>query len=215
MRIAFYDNVPIIGYFLLQGRCRYCAKTFSIRYPLIELFEACLAGFLVWQFGLGFWSTFYFIFVSVLVIIFFIDIDYRIIPNTLSIPGIVIGLVASLLMPLLIDDWFVGIKESILGCLFGGGFLYGINYLYSMVTGRDGIGFGDVKLMAMLGAFFGAKIVLLTIFLSSLLGSLVGFAVVLVAGKTSKYPIPFGPFIVVSCLLALWIGDKLISSVFY
>ncbi len=208
-KIRFYDNIPIIGYLLCQGRCRYCGKPFSIRYAFVELLTAVLVTSLFCAYGITTQSVFFFLFFSVLIVVSFIDIDHRIIPNSISIPGIFLGFLAAVIMPLFVDDWFVTPKESLLGLVLGGGSLFFVNYAYSWFTGRDGIGFGDVKLLAMMGAFFGAAVVLWTIFLGSLMGSIYGVGMIVLQRRSSKYPMPFGPFIVLGCVVSLLFAEQL------
>ena len=202
--LRYYDNIPIVGYFIRQGRCRYCGFPFSMRYAAIELLTALLFIAVYSIYGLQSQTLFWLLFVSVSIVITFIDIDHRIIPNKISLTGIPVGFAAGLVMPEIVDWWFVTPLQSILGIVFGGGVFWLVNIVYFSITGRDGIGLGDVKLLAMLGGFFGWQTVLFTIFFSSLLGSIVGVSVVVLYGRSSRHPIPFGPFIVLGCWISIW-----------
>lgn len=149
-----------------------------------------------------------------MVVVVFVDIDHHVIPNSISIGGLVVGLAASVIMPFLVDQWLVTPLASIGGALFGGGSLWAVSRVYRLATTQDGIGFGDVKLMAMIGAFFGWQVVLVTIFLSSLLGASYGVTLMLISGRSSKYPIPFGPFIVIGCLASISFGEVVFRALF-
>ena len=210
--IAFYDNIPLFSYLLLRGRCRACRERISPRYFAVELLTASLSLALFYKFGLGpaFFSSF--IFVAALIVISFIDLDVMIIPDVISLPGIVLGLVFSLAGPYVMDDPFEIIPSplsSLIGLLAGGGFLLAVGWIYEVFTKVEGMGGGDIKLFAMIGAFLGWQSLLATLLFASLGGAAIGLTVMLVKGVGRRYPIPFGPFLCLGALLHLFFGQQL------
>lgn len=205
MTIRWYQNVPVFGYLFLRGRCASCGTDISIRYPMVEALTGILFA-LVW-FNLGgllvipvYWS-----FVASMVVISFIDLDHQIIPDVISLPGIVLGFVLSFAVPWL--TW----QGSLLGILLGGGSLYLVAQIYYFFTKVEGMGGGDVKLLAMIGAFLGWKAVLPVIFLGSLSGAMVGVPLMLVKRAGGKLAIPFGPFLALGAVIYLLFGSLLID----
>ena len=207
--IKWYDNIPVVSYILLRGRCRGCHTRISLRYPVIEMLTGLFAWITLLQFGLSFAAAIYFVFIAALLVITFIDIDHRIIPDVISLPGIPLGFAASFLLPGM--DWF----SSLLGILIGGGSLLVIAMGYQLITGKDGMGGGDIKLLAMIGAFVGWKGVLFTIMASSLFGTLVGVAMMLKAGKGMKMALPYGPFLASGTILYIFVGPQIIQWYLY
>lgn len=212
MPIKFYDNIPFLSYILLGGKCRVCKAGISFRYPLVELLNAVLFVFVVWRFGFAWHTVIYGILCSALVVITFIDLDFQIIPDAITLPGILIGIVAgSLLMPdPFIRNSLLGFKASVIGLLAGGGLFYAI-----AVLSRGGMGGGDIKMMAMVGALMGWKSVLLTIFLGSLTGAVFGIFLMISKGKGRKTKIPFGPFLALGTVITLFYGQEIFSWYFY
>jgi leader peptidase (prepilin peptidase) / N-methyltransferase len=201
--IRFYDNIPIISYLFLRGKCRDCLGSISSRYPLVELITAVFAGLLFQEYGLTPAYPAVFIFICTLIVITFIDIDLQIIPHILTLIGIpVFALLAVFFMGLAIVDSFLGI-------MIGAGVLYFVAVYYEALTGREGMGGGDINLLAMLGAFLGWKSLLFILLLSSLIGAVVGIAVILFKGKDMRYAIAFGPFLCAAAALYLFFGDYL------
>lgn len=204
-RIRWYQNVPILSWLLLRGRCASCRATIAIRYPLIEALTGGLFVLVLWYFGLSWATLIYWLLAAALVVITFIDLDHRIIPDLLSLPGIVIGFLCSFLIPWL--PWY----ESLLGILVGGGTLYLVAWLYEVLAKREGMGGGDIKLLAMLGAFLGWKAIFPVIFFASLVGTLVGVPLMLLRRGDAKLAIPFGPFLATAALVYLFWGADLID----
>ena len=200
--IQFYDNIPVFSYLWLKGRCRNCKASISLRYPLVELMTGILAIAILFMFGLTLEGFVYFIFISSLLVITFIDIDHKIIPDIISLPGIPIGLAASFVLP---DITF---KSSLIGLLVGGGSLLLVAWTYSFITHKEGMGGGDIKLLGMIGTFIGWKGVIFTIFAASLAGTLVGIIVMLLKGKNLKFAIPFGPFLSIGAMSYVFFGEK-------
>jgi len=200
--IQFYDNIPVFSYLWLKGRCRNCKASISLRYPLVELMAGILAIAILFMFGLTLEGVVYFVFISSLLVITFIDIDHKIIPDIITLPGIPIGLAASIVLP---DMTF---KSSLLGLLVGGGSLLLVAWTYSLITQKEGMGGGDIKLLGMIGTFIGWKGVIFTIFAASLTGTFVGIIVMLLKGKNLKFAIPFGPFLSIGAMSYIFFGDK-------
>ena len=207
--IRFYDNIPLLSYLLLGGKCRHCKAPISIQYPIVEAITALSSFFLFITFGVSLSFIYYFSFVAALIAITVIDLYHQIIPDVISLPGIVIGLLGSLVIPQ-ITFW-----SSLIGVLSGGGSLFLVATVYQWLFKREGMGGGDVKLLAMIGAFLGWKAVILTIFLSSFIGSIIGITVMLIKGKDFKYAIPFGPFLAAGAVISLFWGENLISWYLY
>ncbi len=203
-RIKFYDNIPVLSYLWLKGRCRYCNASISFRYLVVEVLSGSVALSVLFTFGLTLEGLVYFIFISSLIVITFIDIDHRIIPNTITLPGIPIGLVASFALPQ------VTLLSSILGLLAGGGSLWIVAWTYHRITGKDGMGGGDIKLLAMIGTIVGWQGVLFTIFVASAVGTIVGMTVMLVKGKNMKFAVPFGPFLSIGAITFIFFGQRII-----
>jgi leader peptidase (prepilin peptidase)/N-methyltransferase len=202
--IRFYDNIPILSYLLLRGRCRRCRTRIPLRYPMVELITgiAALAVFL--KYGLLPATAVYFVFIAVLLVITFIDIDHQIIPDRLSLPGIPLFFLLGFLVP------FITWQDALIGILAGGGLLYGVALGYQLLTGRDGMGGGDIKLLAMIGAMIGWQGILFTIFCASLSGTLVGLALALPSGRSMKSRLPFGPFLAAGAIAYVFFGTPLI-----
>ena len=203
-QIRWYDNIPVVSYLLLRGKCRGCAAQISLQYPLVELLNGILTLFLFLRFGPTPAFAVFFLFCSALVVITFIDIEHQIIPDEISLSGIVVGFICSFFLQG--NSWL----NSLLGILLGGGALLLVAYAYQRVTGKDGMGGGDIKLLAMMGAFLGWKAVPFIIFVSSLVGSMVGISIMLLQKKDGKLAIPFGPYLAFGALLYIFYGKPLI-----
>ena len=196
--IRFYDNIPIISYLLLRGRCRQCKSLISSRYPIVESINGIGYMLLLYEFGLGWPLLAYTVFFSSLIVLTFIDLSHQILPDLITLPGIIVGLIAaSSVLP-------AGMINSIIGVLLGGGAFYLV-----AVISRGGMGGGDIKLIAMIGAFLGWRDVLLTIFIGALTGSLVGIFLMLFKGKKRKDPIPFGPFLAAGAVISVFLDREL------
>lgn len=207
--IQFYDNLPLVSYILLKGKCRHCKKPISFQYPFVEGITALSSLFLIMKFGPSLSYLVYFAFVAALIVITVIDLHHQIIPDVISLPGIGLGLLASLMIPQ------ITFSNSLIGTLLGGGSLFIVGTLYQWLFKREGMGGGDVKLLAMIGSFLGWKAVILTILLSSLIGSIIGILLMVIKEKDFKYAIPFGPFLSLGAVIALFYGESLIRWYFY
>jgi len=212
--IYFYDNIPIISYILLGGRCRYCKEKILLRYPFIEFLNGALYISVLWRFGSPFsWFLLvYFAFLSSLIVITFIDLEYQIIPDGITIPGIILALIfgsTTLPDPFNRSD-LLGFKASIIGALLGGGLYYVIAILGKAVFKKDVMGGGDIKLMVMVGGILGWKGVLLTTFIGSLFGSLIGISLIVIKGKEWGIKIPFGPYLSLGAFISLLLGEEIL-----
>ena len=206
--IRFYDNMPVLSYIWLKGRCRNCNAPISFRYPLVELMNGIVAVALLFKFGLSVESFVYFVFISSLIVITFIDLDHQIIPDIITLPGIPMGLIASFALPT------ITLKASALGLLIGGGSLWFVAWAYNLIAHRDGMGGGDIKLLAMMGTIIGWKGVIFTIFASSVIGSCVGITMMLIKNKNMKFAIPFGPFLSIGAIAYVFFGSQCIAWYF-
>lgn len=202
--VRWYDNIPIVSWLVLRGRCRSCGASFSIRYPLVELLTALLATLLILKFGLTLRFAVMFVFCAALVVITFIDFDYQIIPDEISLPGIGLGFVSSFFMPEL------GWLSSLSGIIAGWGLLALVFYGYLWLTGREGMGGGDAKLLAMMGAFLGFQAVPFIIFASSLVGTIAGLSIMAIQRKDRHLAIPFGPYLALGAVLYIFGGPQII-----
>lgn len=209
--IAFSDNVPLLSFLLLKGRCRACGVRIPLRYPAVELVTATLALSLFLRFGFTWLFFGYAIFVGGLVVVSFIDLEERIVPDVVSLPGIVLGLTLSVLFWLLSINGFPTPLNSVLGVLLGGGMLLLVAWAYERCTGREGMGGGDIKLLAMIGAFVGWSGVPVTLFVGAFLGSLWGVVLILVRRVDTKYALPFAPFLCTGALFYLVWGTGLVA----
>ncbi len=207
--IQYYDNKPLISYLMLKGKCRHSNAPISFQYPLIEGITALSSLVLFIKFGFSLSYLFYFSFVSALIVITVIDLDHQIIPDVISLPGVGVGLLGSLIIP------HITFFNSLIGVLLGGGSLFLVATFYHWLFKREGMGGGDVKLLAMIGAFLGWKAVILTILLSSLIGSIIGVMIIALKGKDFKYAIPFGPFLALGAVIALFYGENIIRWYLY
>jgi len=203
-RIKFYDNIPVLSYILLLGKCRYCHKRIPIHYPVVELLTGFLSMALFIRYGLGYQYILSFLFIVSLVLISFIDLHHQIIPDILSIPGIFVGLAVSFILGHI--TWV----DSLIGAVGGGGLLYLIALVFKKVTGKDGMGGGDIKLLAMIGAWMGWQALPFIVLLSSVSGIVIGGGALLMAGKGYRVRIPFGPFLSLGAIIYFFFGLQLI-----
>ena len=204
-QLRWYDNIPVVSYvLLLRGRCRSCRAPISIRYPIVELLT--MAVFLLhwWVFGWTPLMAVRLLFACGLIVLFAIDLEHHLLPNVITLPGIVVGLLASIVVP-------PGLWDAVLGTLLGGGVLWLIGEAYYRYSGQEGMGGGDVKMLAMIGAFLGWKLVLVTLVLSSIAGSLVGILVIAIRRGGMKYALPYGTFLALGALVASIVGNEIVS----
>ncbi len=207
--IRFYDNIPILSYIWLRGKCRHCSQPISLRYPMVEALTGLMAAVVIIYFGLSVDALIYFILICAFIIVIYIDLDHQIIPDSISLPGIPIGFAASFFLDRL------SYIDSIIGILLGGGLLFAIAWGYYLITRKEGMGGGDIKLLAMIGAFLGWQGVCFTIFVASVTGTLIGVLLMLLARKDLKFALPFGPFLSIGAIVYLFLGPRLIAWYFY
>jgi leader peptidase (prepilin peptidase) / N-methyltransferase len=205
--IAFYDNIPLLSYLILRGKCRHCGIKISIRYAAVELLTAVLYTLLFSVYGLSLELAVALLFVTVLIVVSFIDLDFRIIPDILSLGGLLVGAGFSFLRGPVFDY-----VDAFWGIILGGGVLWAIASTYELLRKREGMGGGDIKLLAMIGSFCGIKGVLFSLVSGSLLGSLVGIPLMIIKHADTKYALPFGPFLSFGAMLYVLTGDKLIHA---
>ncbi len=204
--IPFYLNIPIFSYIYLRGRCKFCTHPISIRYPFIEALTGAFSILLFFKFGLTPAMLYWFVFISVLITISFIDFDHQIIPDVISIPGIFIFSSAFYFLP------EMSLIQSFIGIVGGGGILYAVAAFYYLLKKQEGMGGGDIKLLAMIGAATGIKGVLFTIFAGSLLGTITGISTMLYMRiSDTKFRIPFGPFLSIGAILYIFFGKEVIQ----
>lgn len=201
--IAWYDNIPVISWLILRGRCRGCKTSISKRYPLVELLTGVLFAAVTFKYGVSWTTLEYLIFVWSLVVVSFIDIDLMILPDVFTLSGIVIGLIGAALNP---EREFM---PSLMGVLMGGGFLWLVAYLYLLVRKEEGMGGGDIKLLAWMGAVLGWTAVPFVVLASSLLGSAVGLVLAFRREAGLRSVIPFGPYLALAAILYILGGDKI------
>jgi leader peptidase (prepilin peptidase)/N-methyltransferase len=203
-RLAWYDNVPIFGWLLLGGRCRTCRNRISVQYPLVELTTAVLFVLVVWLTPPGPLVASRLLLVCILIALFGIDLEHQILPNSITLPGIVAGLLLSAIAP-------PGLRDSLIGMVLGGGILYAIAWAYYLWRREEGLGMGDVKMLAMIGAFLGWKAVFVTLILSSFSGALVGVSLIAAQRGGMKLALPFGTFLAIGAVAAMFVGEPLVN----
>lgn len=209
-QLSWFDNIPVISWLVLRGKCRNCGTGISVQYPIVELVTGLLFVTIVWMTPAGPQLAARLILVSILVVLFGIDLEHQILPNAITLPGIAVGLIFSLVAP---PGW----RSAALGTLLGGGVLYAIAMAYYAVRREEGLGMGDVKMLAMIGAFLGWQAVLVTIVLSSFAGAVVGIGLMAFQRGTMKLALPFGTFLALGTLAAMLVGQPLVTwySSFY
>ena len=198
-----YDNIPVVSYAILRGRCRGCGSPISVQYPVVELVTASmfLASYLLYPPALMVQRI---VFACALIVLFFIDLEHHRLPNEITLPGIVVGFVCSFFMP---PGWV----SSLVGILLGGGVLWLLATLWWLIRHEEGMGFGDVKMLAMIGAFLGWRLVLVTLFVSTILGSVIGVGIVVAKKGNMKTALPFGCFLAIGAILASAVGDRAVT----
>jgi len=202
--LHWYENIPLVSYIFLGGKCGHCRQSISFQYPLVELLMALLAAALMHRFELSIVTAGYFIFSASLLVIIFIDIHHQIIPDVISLPGIFLGFLFSLVSPTV--SW----QSSLIGLLVGGGVLYAVAYSYYLLRKVDGMGGGDIKLLAMIGAWLGWQSLPFVIFASSLSGTLIGLIAMLYQKKGGRTRIPFGPFLSLAALVYTFYSENIL-----
>lgn len=213
-RIKFYDNIPILSFIILLGTCRHCHRPITILYPLVELIAGLLSLALFVKFSPDYQQYLLFlIFSSALIIISFIDLRLQIIPDIISIPGIIVGMAVSIFFSY-ITTYHITWYDSLIGIIGGGGILYIVAVVFKTITGKEGMGGGDIKLLAMIGAWMGWRALPFIIIISSLTGVIIGGGSLLFTRQEIRAKIPFGPFLALGTLVYLFFGPELVSWYF-
>ncbi len=204
--LRWYENIPLFSYLLQTGKCRHCRNTISIRYPMVELLTALFAGFTIATFGFTALGWSYAIFIYTLIILTYIDKDHMLLPDQLTLPLVWLGLLASLhITPISPTDAIIGATAGYLA-------LWSVFWLFKLITGKEGMGYGDFKLLAALGAWLGWQMLPMIILLSSVIGALFGVLMLLLRRHKQGNPMPFGPFLALAGIAALFFGDVLYST---
>jgi leader peptidase (prepilin peptidase)/N-methyltransferase len=202
--LGWYDNIPVISYLLLLGRCRRCRSRINPRYPIVEVLTAAVFLLHYMVFGLTALLFVRLLFACALIVLFAIDLEHQILPNVITLPGVAAGLVFSLVFP-------PGVLDALLGALVGGGVLWLMAEAYYRYSGQEGMGGGDIKMLAMIGAFLGWQLALVTLMLSSVMGSAVGLALILARRGSGKRALPYGTFLAVAALVGSLFGESLLN----
>lgn len=205
-QITVLGNVPLISYVLLGGKCRKCKMPISIRYPLVELLTGTLSAILIWRFGSGMAGLATLLFSYLLIAMTFIDADTQLLPDDLTLPMLWCGLLVNL------NGTFVPIQEAVIGAAAGYLSLWAVYWLFKLATGKEGMGYGDFKLLAALGAWLGWKMLPIIILLSSVVGAVIGITLILLSRLGRHNPIPFGPYLAAAGVIALFYGKPLAQA---
>ncbi|HEY3430921.1 MAG TPA: A24 family peptidase [Rhodocyclaceae bacterium] len=201
--ITALENIPVLSYLFLRGRCRQCQAAISIRYPLTEALTGLLFGFAAWKLGTGWALLGALLFLSACIALTFIDFDTQLLPDDITLPLIWLGLLFN------INDVFANLQSAVIGAIAGYLSLWAVYWLFKLATGKEGMGYGDFKLLAAIGAWVGWQMLPLTILLSSLVGALVGIALIVLTRQGRNIPIPFGPYLATAGIIALFWGKPL------
>lgn len=202
--LSWFENIPVVSWVVLGGRCRSCRTAISPLYPIVELLTAMTLVGVYWLYGLTALGALRALFACSLIVLFVTDLQHKILPNVITLPGIVIGFISSLFLP---PGWF----DSLIGIVVGAGTLFAISEAYYRLRGQEGMGMGDVKLLGMIGAFLGWKLVLLTLVFASFTGSLVGGAFIVSGRGNMQYALPFGTFLAVGAFAAAIWGTPIVD----
>jgi leader peptidase (prepilin peptidase)/N-methyltransferase len=203
--ISALENIPVISYLFLRGKCRGCKAPISMRYPCIELLTGVLIGLVSWKFGYGSATLFAWVFVFALIALTFIDFDTQLLPDDITLPLLWLGLLFNL------STGFTDLKSAVIGTMAGYLILWSIYWLFKLVTGKEGMGYGDFKLLAAIGAWFGWQLLPAVILLSSVLGAVIGISLIIFTKRGRETPMPFGPFLAIGGIAALFFGQQLAS----
>lgn len=202
--IRWYENIPLISYAFLKGKCSQCKTRISPRYPIIELVTGLLSAFVAWRFGFSWETAAVLMFTWSLICLTMIDFDHKLLPDQLTLPLMWLGILVNM------NGMFVSLEQSVLGAVVGYLSLWSIYWLFKLLTGKEGMGYGDFKLLAALCAWMGWQALPLIILLSSLVGSVVGISLIIIKGRDRNIPIPFGPYLAAAGWIAFFWGDAII-----
>jgi len=201
--VSAIDNIPVVSFLFLRGRCRHCSASIGIRYPAVELVTALLSAFAAWKFGATIATVGALLFIWALIALTFIDLDTQLLPDNITLPLIWLGLLFNL------DATFCALDDAVVGAVAGYMSLWLVFQLFRLVTGKEGMGYGDFKLLAAIGAWLGWQMLPVTILLSSAVGAVVGICLIVFTKHGRDNPIPFGPYLAAAGLLALFFGPAI------
>lgn len=204
-KITALENIPVISYLFLKGRCSSCHANISLRYPLIEALTGILIGLVSWKFGYTSTTLFAWIFCFALVSLTFIDFDTQLLPDDITLPLLWLGLLFNL------NNGFTSLNAAVIGAIAGYMILWSIFWAFKLTTGKEGMGYGDFKLLAAIGAWFGWQLLPAVILLSSVLGAIIGISLIIFTKRGRETPMPFGPFLAIGGIAALFLGPQLAS----
>jgi leader peptidase (prepilin peptidase)/N-methyltransferase len=197
------DNVPLVSWLVLRGKCAYCGARISARYPVVEAITALLSAAVAWRFGFGWQTALALVFTWSLIALTFIDADTTLLPDDITLPLLWLGLAANLF------GYFAPLKDAVIGAIAGYLSLWAVYWLFKLATGKEGMGYGDFKLLAALGAWMGWKALLPIVLLSSVVGAVVGIVLIVLARRGREIPIPFGPYLAAAGLIVMLAGEPL------
>ena len=204
-QITALENIPVISYLFLQGKCSSCKAKISPRYPLIEALTGLLIGLVSWKFGYSSLTLFAWVFTFALITLTFIDFDTQLLPDDITLPLLWLGLFVNL------TNGFATLKSAVIGAIAGYLILWSIYWIFKLVTGKEGMGYGDFKLLAAIGAWFGWQLLPAVILLSSIVGVIIGVGLIIYAKRGREVPMPFGPFLALGGIATLFFGPQLAS----
>lgn len=202
-QITALENIPVISFLLLRGRCRHCKAPIGVRYPVVEMMTGLLSAFAAWHFGFGWELVGALVFLWTMVALTFIDLDTQLLPDNLTLPLLWLGLLFN------IEGTYTDLSSAVIGAVVGYLTLWSVYWLFKLATGKEGMGFGDFKLLAAIGAWLGWQMLPLTILLSSAVGAVVGISLIVFTRHGRNVPIPFGPYLAAAGVLALFFGEDL------
>lgn len=201
--IGAIENIPVVSYLVLRGRCRHCSAPIGKRYPIIEALAAALSGYVAWHFGFGLAAAGALLFLWAMIALAFIDLDTQLLPDQLTLPLLWLGLAFNLV------DTYTTLPAAVVGAMIGYLSLWSVYWLFKLATGKEGMGYGDFKLLGAIGAWLGWQALPLTILLSSLVGAIIGVCLIVFARHGRSVPIPFGPYLAIAGIVALLWGERI------
>jgi leader peptidase (prepilin peptidase)/N-methyltransferase len=204
-KIKWYENIPVISYLILKGKCSACKAPISARYPIIELVTGVLSGVVAYKLGFSWEAAAALVFTWCLICLTMIDFDHKLLPDQITLPLMWLGILANM------QGLFTTLDSAILGAVFGYLSLWSLYWLFKLVTGKEGMGYGDFKLLAALGAWMGWQQLLLIVVLSSFVGAAVGITLIIIKGRDKNIPIPFGPYLATAGWIAFFWGEQIIQ----
>jgi leader peptidase (prepilin peptidase)/N-methyltransferase len=202
-KISALENIPVISYLLLRGKCKDCSAHISARYPVVETVSGLLSAYVAWHFGFGLAALAALLFIWMLLALTWIDVDTQLLPDDITLPLLWLGLLFNL------SGTFIDINSAVIGAITGYLALWSIYWLFKLATGKEGMGYGDFKLLAAIGAWLGWQMLPLVIMLSSVVGAVIGIALIIAARLGRNVPIPFGPYLAGGGVIALFWGQPL------